>query len=184
KEEDNTIFKASGSIPIPGASIGPIGLKVKLWGSLGYYYYVGPGKLTGVKAAVQFSPFEPDPDFSFKLQAKASIPAGGGICGKVGADVVIDAYIAEVGGGLNVEASAGLEGKAELGGEIAYAKDRFSVDASAYIGASVVIAAKLNARVYAEAGVWKFKVRTEKTWELLGGKFDTGLTFGARLPLH
>ncbi|MBC9251679.1 hypothetical protein A9179_15505 [Pseudomonas alcaligenes] len=184
KEEDNTIFKASGSIPIPGASIGPIGLKVKLWGSLGYYYYVGPGVLTGVKASVRFSPFEDNPDFSFNLKAKASIPAGGGIRGKVGADVVIDAYIAEVGGGLNVEVSAGLEGKAELGGEIAYAKDKFSVDASAYIGASIVLAAKLNARVYAEAGVWKFKVRTEKTWELLGGKFDTGLSLGVRMPLH
>lgn len=184
QKEDNTIFKASGSIPIPGASIGPIGLKVKLWGSLGYYYYVGPGVLTGVKATVRFSPFEDNPDFSFSLKAKASIPAGGGISGKIGADVVIDAYIAEVGGGLNVEASAGLEGKAELGGEIAYAKDKFSVDASAYIGASIVLAAKLNARVYAEAGVWKFKVRTEKTWELLGGKFDTGLSLGVRMPLH
>ncbi|CAD5108371.1 eCIS core domain-containing protein [Zestomonas carbonaria] len=183
-EKDNTIFKASGSIPIPGASIGPIGLKVRLWGSLGYYYYVGPGKLTGVKAAVRFSPFEDNPDFSFNLKAKASIPAGGGIRGKVGADVVIDAYIAEIGGGLNVTASAGLEGKAELGGEIAYSKDKFSVDASAYIGAAVVIAAALNARVYAEAGVWKFKVRTEKTWKLAGGEFDTGLRFGARMPLH
>ncbi|WP_460163876.1 eCIS core domain-containing protein [Pseudomonas sp. S2_F03] len=162
KQEDQPIFSASGSIPIPGASIGPIGLKVKLWGSLGYYYYVGPGVLTGIKATVKFSPFEADPDFSFNLKAKASIPAGGGISGKVGADVVIDLYIAEVGGGLNVEARAGLEGKAELAGEIAYSKDKFSVDASAYIGGSVVLAAALNARVYAEAGVWRFKVRTEK----------------------
>lgn len=184
KQEDQTIFKASGSIPIPGASIGPIGLKVKLWGSLGYYYYVGPGVLTGVKAAVKFSPFEADPDFSFNLKAKASIPAGGGIKGRVGADVVIDAYIAEVGGGLNVAAKAGLEGKAELSSEIAYSKDKLSVDASAYIGGSVVLAAALCARVYAEAGVWRFKVRTEKSWELLGGTFDTGLSLGVRVPLH
>jgi hypothetical protein len=184
KQEDQPIFSASGSIPIPGASIGPIGLKVKLWGSLGYYYYVGPGVLTGIKATVKFSPFEADPDFSFNLKAKASIPAGGGISGKVGADVVIDLYIAEVGGGLNVEARAGLEGKAELAGEIAYSKDKFSVDASAYIGGSVVLAAALNARVFAEAGVWRFKVRTEKTWKLLGGTFDTGLSLGVRLPLH
>jgi hypothetical protein len=118
------------------------------------------------------------------LKAKASVPAGGGITGKVGADVAIDALIAEVGGGLNIEARAGLEGKAELGGEIGYAKDRFSVDASAFIGGSVVLAAALNARVYAEAGVWKFKVRTEKTWKLLGGKVDTGLSLGVRMPLH
>ena len=184
KEEPHTIFSASGNIPIPGASIGPIGLKVKLYGSLGYYYYVGPGVLTAIKATVRFSPFEPDPDFAFSLKAKASIPAGGGITGTVGADVVLDALVAEVGGGLNVEAKAGLEGKAELGGEIAYSKDRFSVDASAYIGGSVVLAAALKARVYAEAGVWKFKVRTEKTWTLLGGKFDTGLQLGVRMPLH
>lgn len=82
KDENQPIFSASGSIPIPGASIGPIGLKVKLWGSLGYYYYVGPGVLTGVKATVKFSPFEADPDFSFNLKAIARIPAGGGSAAK------------------------------------------------------------------------------------------------------
>jgi len=184
KDEDITIFTASGSIPIPGASIGPIGLKVKLWGSLGYYYYVGPGVLTGVKAAVRFSPFEADPDFGFTLKAKSSIPVGGGVRGKIGADVVIDAMIAEVGGGLDVVAKAGLEGKAELGGEISYGKDKFAVDALAYIGGSVVLAAALNARVYAKAGVGKFNVRTEKTWELAGGQFNTGLNLGLKLPLH
>ena len=48
----------------------------------------------------------------------------------------------------------------------------------------MVLAAALNARVYAEAGVWKFKVRTEKTWKLAGGTFDTGLSLGVKLPLH
>ena len=184
KDENQPIFSASGSIPIPGASIGPIGLKVKLWGSLGYYYYVGPGVLTGVKATVKFSPFEADPDFSFNLKAIARIPAGGGISGKVGADVVIDLYLAEVGGGLSVEASVGLEGKAELDGEIAYSKDKFSVDAKAFIGGAVVLDAALKARVYAEAGVWRFKIRTEKTWKLLGGKVDTDMKLGVRVPLH
>lgn len=183
-EQKRTIFEASGSIPIPGASIGPIGLKVKLWGGLYYYYYVGPGILRGVKANVKFSPFEQDPDFSFTLHASAVIPTGGGITGKVGADVVIDVYIAEVGGGLNVSATAGLEGKAELSSDIAYSKDKFSVDASAYIGGRVILEAGLNARVYAEAGVWKFKVRTEKTWELAKASFNTGLQLGVRLPLH
>lgn len=183
-EENHTIFKASGSFPIPGASLGPLGFKIKLWGELGWYYYVGPGVLTGIKANVRFSPLEDNPDFSFKLTAKASIPAGGGIYGKVGADAVLDALIAEAGAGLSVEARAGLEGKAELGGEINYAKDRFSVDALASIGGGIVLSASLNARVYAEAGVWRFKVRTEKIWELASRRFDTGLSLGLKLPLH
>jgi len=183
-EKKNSIFKASGSIPIPGASIGPIGLKVKLYGGLDYYYYVGPGVLKNVKATAKFNPFETDPDFSFTLRATASIPAGGGITGTVGADVVIDAYIAEVGGGLSVEATAGLEGKAELSSEINYAKDIFNVDASAYIGGRVILSAGLNAHVYAEAGVWKLKVRTDKYWDLAHTNFDTGLSLGVRLPLH
>jgi hypothetical protein len=184
REEPHTIFAASGSFPIPGASLGPLGLKVKLWGELGWYYYVGPGVLTGVKANVRFSPLEENPDFSFKLTAKASIPAGGGITGKVGADAVLDAVIAEAGAGLSVEARAGLEGKAELAAEINYAKDRFSVDADASIGGAVVLDAALKARVYAEAGVWRFKVRSEKVWTLAGGHFDTGLKLGLKLPLH
>lgn len=183
-ETPKSLFSASGSIPIPGASIGPIGLKVELYGGLGYYYYVGPGVLTGIKATVKFSPFEPDPDFAFSMKAKASIPAGGGITGTVGANVVLDAFIGKVGGGLSVEARAGLKGKAELGGEIAYAKDRFSVDASAYIGGSIELGAALKAKVFAEAGVSVFKVSTEKVWTLKEAKFDTGLSLGVRMPLH
>ncbi|WCM54378.1 DUF4157 domain-containing protein [Pseudomonas sp. WJP1] len=184
KQEDHTLFKASGNIPIPGASIGVVGLKFKLWGSLGYYYSVGPGVLTGSRAQVKFSPFDADPDFSFNLKTKASIPADGGITGTLGADAVADAGIAEAGGGLNVVATAGLQGKVDLGGEIAYSKEKFIIDASAYIGGSIVLTAKLNARLFAEAGVSTLKVRTEKTWELLGGKFDTGLSLGVRMPLH
>lgn len=48
----------------------------------------------------------------------------------------------------------------------------------------MVLDAALKARVYAEAGVWRFKIRTEKTWKLLDGKFDTDLKLGVRLPLH
>ena len=140
--------------------------------------------LTGIKATVKFSPFEPDPDFAFSMKAKASIPAGGGITGTVGANVVLDAFIGKVGGGLSVEARAGLKGKAELGGEIAYAKDRFSVDASAYIGGSIELGAALKAKVFAEAGVSVFKVSTEKVWTLKEAKFDTGLSLGVRMPLH
>ena len=184
KEDPHTIFSASGTIPIPGASIGPIGLKVKLFGSLGYYYYVGPGVLTGIRATVKFSPFEPDPDFAFSLKAKASIPAAGGITGTVGATLSLDALIAEVGGTISIVAKGGLEGKADLDGEIAYSKDRFSIDASAYVGGGVVLSAALNATLFAEAGVWKFKVRTEKTWMLADGRFDTGLKLGVRMPLH
>ena len=184
KEETHTIFKASGSFPLPGASIGPLGLKIKLWGELGWYYYVGPGVLTGIKANVRFSPLEDNPDFSFKLSAKASIPAAAGVYGKFGADAVLDALIAEAGAGISVEARAGLEGKAELAADINYAKDRFAVDALASVEGGIVLSASLNAHVYAEAGVWRFKVRTEKFWELASRRFDTGLKLGVKLPLH
>jgi hypothetical protein len=183
-EAMRSIFSISASIPIPGVSIGPVGLKVKLYGGLDYFYYVGPGVLTGVKATVKFSPFEADPDLSFKLRAKASIPAGGGIRGKLGADIVIDAGIAEVGGGLSVYATAGLEGKAELGGEIGYERDRFSIDAKAYVGGKITLEAGLNAHAYAEAGVLALKVRTEKEWNLAKTQLETGLTIGMELPLH
>ena len=90
----------------------------------------------------------------------------------------------EVGGKIIVSATAGLEGKAEVGGEIAYRKDRFSIDASAYVGGKVILQAGLKAMLYAEAGVWRFKVRTEKTWELAKYSLDTGLQLGIRMPLH
>ncbi|WP_426211288.1 DUF4157 domain-containing protein [Massilia sp. TWP1-3-3] len=182
--EKHSIFKASASIPIPGASIGPIGLVVKVYGGLEYYYFAGPGVLKNVKAEAKFNPFEADPDFSFKLKATASIPAGGGITGTIGADLAIDAVLGSVGGGLSVSATAGLEGKAELASEINYAKDRFSIDASAYVGGKVILGAGLDARVYAEAGALGISVRTEKVWNLAKTSLDTGLALGMRLPLH
>jgi hypothetical protein len=178
------IFTASGSVPIPGASIGSFGLKFRLSGGLGYSYYIGPGKLTSVVATVKFSPFEPDPDFAFTLKAQASIPAYFGIEGKVKGEVVLDAYIAEAGAGLSVEAYAGLQANVGLDGEIKYSRDHFTVDSSAYVGGSIVLGAGLFIVAHAEAGVWRLKTRTEKKWKLTGGTFDTGLKQGVRIPLY
>jgi hypothetical protein len=183
-DQKNPIFSASGRIPIPGLNFAGVGIYVKLRGGLNYYYYAGPAILKDIRAAVRFSPFDADPDFNFNLKAAASIPAGGGIEGDLGAAVALDVYVAEVGGELGVKARAGLEGKVELGAEIAYRKDRFSIDAHAYIGGKLILEAGLNAMLYAEAGVWKFKARTEKTWKLSTYTINTGLQLGIRLPLR
>ncbi len=125
------------------------------------------------------------PDFSFRLQAKAAVPAGGGITGKVTGDVALDALVAEVGGGLSVKATAGLEGAITLEGDIQYAKEKFSVDVKAAIGGGVVLDAELGAHVYAEAGVWKLKVRTDKYWKLGSTRFDhRPATRRESTPLH
>src|SRR2546426_5252597 len=42
---DKEIFKTGITIPIPGASIGPIGLVIKIDGALGARYGIGPGQL-------------------------------------------------------------------------------------------------------------------------------------------
>jgi hypothetical protein len=42
----------------------------------------------------------------------------------------------------------------------------------------------LDVTAHAEAGVWRFKVSTEKTWNIAEYKYDPGIKFGLGVPIH
>jgi hypothetical protein len=181
---DKEIFKAGITIPIPGVSIGPVGLVIKIDGRLGARYGIGPGELRNAKILATLNPLEDNPDLDLQLGALLYIPAYAGIYGSIRGAIAIDAKIASVSGGLTVTASANLDGKVQAGVQIHYQKSRFSLDALAQIDAGLVLGLNLDADVTAQAGIGPFSVETKKVWNLAAFKYDTGLKFGMKAPLH
>ena len=110
---DKELFKAGITIPIPGASVGPVGLVVKIDGALGARYSIGPGELRNAYIESEVNPLEDKPDLDIQIGATLYVGASAGIYGSIRGAIAIDAKIASVSGGLTVTASADLSGKLE-----------------------------------------------------------------------
>ena len=172
------------TIPIPGASIGPVGLVVKIDGGIEIHYQVGPGELRNTKIEAAFNPLDEKPDLDLLFGTQLHVGANAGIGGYVRGALAIDAVIASVSGGLTVGAQADLEGNAQADLKIHYTKSRFEFDAKGMIEAGLALGLTLDADVRAEAGIGPFTASWMKVWHLAAYKLDTGLRFGLQAPLH
>jgi hypothetical protein len=172
------------NIPIPGASIGPVGLVVKIDGGIEIHYQVGPGQLRNTKIEAAFNPLDEKPDLDLMLGTQLYVGANAGIGGYVRGAIAVDIKIASLSGGLTVGAKADLEGKAQADLALHYTKSRITFDAKGLIEAGLALGLTLDADVTAEAGWGPFSVEWKKVWHLAAYKFDTGLQFGLEAPLH
>ena len=170
-------------IPIPGASIGPVGLVVTIEGGITADYRIGPGQLQDTKITADFQPFEESKDLKIDLQSRLAIPAHAGISGRIRAALAIDAVIASVSGGITVIASANLDGGLFIAFVAHYEKDRFTAEATPEITAALVLALNLDADLTAKAGIGWFSVKTTKVWHLKQFRYNTGLKFGMKAPI-
>jgi hypothetical protein len=175
------IFTAKVDIPIPGANIAGVGVNARIEGGLEAGYKIGPGEIRNAEAEVKLNPLEENPNLVFKASGQLWIGASAEIKGSVTGSIVLKAYVAEVGGGLTVSASALLNGDVSSTVELNYADARYwaEADFSASIGLAILLA--LEASVHASAGFGPFKVGTEYRWTLAQKKFDTGLQLGVKL---
>jgi hypothetical protein len=183
---DYEIFDVGVSIPIPGASIGPVGLEARIEGSLSAGYQVGPGELRNTKISAAFNPLEDKPDVDVEMTATLYVGGSAYISGRIEGKIELDAVVASVAGGLAITARASLDGHASSEVHLHYQKGKFEADANFELLAALALTLALDAFVEAEAGVWRFKVKTRKDWNLASFHYDTGLQFGMKLkkPLH
>ena len=179
-------FEVGVSIPIPGASIGPVGLKARIDGALSAGYKIGPGELRDTKITAAFNPLDEKPDADVLLTSTLFIGAHAEISGSISGSIVVDAVIASVSGGLTITATASLDGHVSSQATIHYQKSRLEVDANFEMLVGLTILLALDAFVKAKAGIGPFSVEKEKVWNLASKKFDTGLQFGMKLknPIH
>ncbi|MEM5317148.1 DUF4157 domain-containing protein [Paraburkholderia sp. JHI869] len=176
-----TLLKAGISIPIPGASIGPVGLKARIEGELSAGYQIGPGEIRNAAAEASFDPLEDDSNLSFKIGGQLWIGASAHITGAITGSVVFDVVVAEVSGNLTVSATASLNGEVLSNVSLTYAKSVYTLSADFAATLALAIRLALEASVRASAGIGPFKVETEKKWTLAQRSFDTGLTLGVKV---
>jgi hypothetical protein len=183
---DYKIFSISLPIPIPGASIGGVGLKAVITGALSAGYDVGPVQLLDTKAKAKFQPLEPNPEFEMDMTSRLHIAASVHVTGSITGDIKIEAYIASVSGGLTVSATATLAGAADLTAKAHYKDSKIQADVEFQATLALLIALALNAHVRAEAGVGFLSVSTGKEWDLGHYDYDPGLHLGMKLrrPIH
>lgn len=180
------IFSVSIKIPIPGASIGPVGLEAVIRGALSAGYEVGPVQLLDTKATASFQPLEPDPKVEMQLQSRLHMHASVHVTGSISGDVAIDIAIASVSGGLTLSATAQLAGDMDAPLTATYKEGKISADVGFQVTLALAILLALSAHIRAEAGVGPFTVSTEKDWTLASYTYDPGLSFGMKLkkPIH
>lgn len=164
--DNRRLFAIDREIPIPGASIGPVGLQAVIRGSVSARYGFGPGELRNVQLTAGFNPLEADPNPTVTFNCDLHIPATAGISGTIGGGLAVSVGVASVDGTLNVTASLDLN--ATLGGNLAlrYENRRFEMRARPGIAASLDLGLSLDAMARARAGIGPFSVGVEKTWNL------------------
>jgi hypothetical protein len=177
---EKEIFSAGVSIPIPGASIGPVGLKARIEGGLSAGYRIGPGELRSVKLQTMLNPFEENPDVDLKLSAQLYIGVNAHISGSISGAIMVDAAIASASGGLRVTVTAELDGHLAADSMIEYKKGHFSVEGNLDVLLKLLLKLALDSFVKAESGVEPFKAKTEKDWRLAAYTYDPGIQIGIR----
>jgi hypothetical protein len=177
-----TIFEIPTiTIPIPGASIGPIGLKAKIDAGIYANFSVGPGEIQGGYIKTIMNPLEDNPNLDIELGGKVYIPASFSVTGSVTGSVALDVGVASVAGGLTLSVTASLDGHVLSNLKAHYFQGKFEAEADFELLLALAFYLALSAIVKAEAGVWRFKVTTTKEWELAKFKLDTALKLGLKL---
>lgn len=160
------LFQFQRSIPIPGLSIGPVGVVAVIEGGVSARYGIGPGELRNVELEAAFNPLAERIDPNVAFHAELHIPAEAAITGRIGGGLGVEAGLGRVNGTLNVTAELGLRATAGGRFDARYANQRFAVNARPGIEAALNLGLSLDAHARAEAGIGAFSIGTEKTWNL------------------
>jgi hypothetical protein len=171
-------FPLEKKIPVPFLSFGPVGLQAKIKAGLFVEYGIGPGMILDGFINAKVNPLEEDPDPEFELGGRISVPMYFSVTGYISAGLVLDVLIAEAGGEITVSASAILNGEGGAKLWAKYSKGEFRAEVDVKLILELLLKLCVSAHVWAEAGVWRFKVRTDKSWNLLDFTYRPGLKIG------
>lgn len=174
------IFSVSVNIPIPGASIGPVGLQAVIGGDLSAAYQIGPGEFRNVRLETMLNPLDENPDVQLKFSGQLYIGANASVTGGIRGGVAVDARIASLEGTIRVGATAQLRGSISSQIDAEYKSNRLIVDGNLALMLELLLRLTLDAIVTAEAGIGPFSVETQKSWNLGRYDYDPGLRVGLR----
>lgn len=164
--DSKELFHIQRNIPIPGASIGPVGLVAVVEGGLSAHYKFGPGQFRNVAIKAAFNPLDEQVNPNLAFHGELYIPARAGIAGTIGGGLGVDAGLGSVTGTVTVGASLDLNATAGGPLDAQYSNSRIEIKARAGIDAGLDLGLSLDAHARAQAGIGRFSIGREKSWNL------------------
>jgi hypothetical protein len=177
------LFSLDIQIPIPGASIGGVGLEARVGGGVKAGYSVGPGRVDPLIISADFYPLEEQSDLKAGVRGMISIPASAKLEAYIYGGVALDVFIAEVGGKIVLTGTITLAGGLFAPFSATYQQGRIDASITPEIKAALLLGLALDFTAWAKAGVGWLSVKTEKTWNLAKREIDTGLGFSLKAPI-
>ncbi|MEA2490142.1 MAG: hypothetical protein QOH21_1934 [Acidobacteriota bacterium] len=174
---DYKFFEVGVDIPIPGASIGNLaGLIARVEGSLSAGYTIGPAVIQEAELAAGMSPFAKDTGAGVSFKGRITMPAEAYISGKVSGQVALSAFVAEIAGGISLEAKATLRALSDIRTDVLYTPQRFTFHGELNASLGLLLNVALTAYVVARAGLTEwFSTETRKDWTLGSWPFRPNL---------
>jgi len=177
------LFNLDITIPIPGASIGGIGLNAVIGGGVDVGYDFGPGVIEPLTFTAGFNPLENDPDLDLAVGGELKIPASAFVTAKIHGAIQVSATIAKIEGGLEISGTIKLQGGVFGKFNARYHQKKLEAAFTPEIKAELVLGLALSAYVLAQAGFGRFSVKTRKDWLLAQKQIPTGLEFFLSAPI-
>ncbi len=181
--ETKELFSVDISIGIPGLSIGGIGLELRIGGGASIGYSIGPATIAPLKFEAGFYPLEEQSELSLGLSGSLNIPATAFLEANVHADIVLDAFIAEVGGGVKVTGTIKLKGGLFVPFAGTFKQGKIEAELNPELKFALLLGLALSIRAWAKAGFGWLSVKTSKEWILARREIDTGLGFSFKAPI-
>lgn len=175
-------FNKRAAFPIPGASIGGIGLKATIRGALSAGYTIGPAVLKEATLEAGIDPLKTNGP-AVSLSALMVMTAKAWVSGTIEGGVLLDGLIAEIEGSLALTATASLTAESSASASLLYTPEHIVADGMLKASLGLALLLALDAKVRASAGIGWLSVSTEKVWNLGSWPF-AGPQLGMTAQIH
>jgi hypothetical protein len=179
-----TLFAPTFVIPVPGLSVGLVGVVATITLTGEAFYAVGPGVLVGTTLTGEFDPFGDLATAQLAAATALQVPMDAGVALGIRGGLGVSATVASATGGISATGTLALHGLLAADVAMAYRAQRLAFDAALGLTAMPELLLDLAADVTVEAGAFGFKGMKKWEWKLAHFSWGSGLTVGVRFPFH
>ncbi len=187
KDLNKRLVEVSLDFPIAGFTVA--GARVGVFGTVGgnldLIAFVGPGQLRQAKLALTYNPSREE-DTTVTGTAEFAVPAFAGLRLAVSVGIGVGAVVISATGGLELGGTLGVSGEASAAVTIRWTPTSgLTLDAEGRLSAEPSFEIDLTGFVRVDANLLLWSATLwEQRWKLAGMKWGSGMTVGARFPIH
>ncbi|TAK99178.1 MAG: DUF4157 domain-containing protein [Verrucomicrobia bacterium] len=175
---ETEFFNKSIDFPVPGFSIGPIGITAGFNAALSAGYSIGPAELRNMIIMARFDPLEENPNLSVDAGATLFMAAEAHVTGIIGVHAGLDVLIAEAKAGIDFKVTGRLTNNFKIDVAIHYDPARWAVEVPSFhveLLASLLLT--IEAWIRGKIGIWPFDYSAGKRWTLKSWPYNSGKLF-------